>query len=78
MAKVKRSAVGNIKLNFYNYSTYELTPMQSSILYELVIKTISDQYGTDRIENIITAFDGDTAAILKCGISLLSCEVNSE
>jgi len=48
--------------------------MQTKIMYQLVINTITQQYGEDRVNQIIDAFNGDYFSILKCGISLLASE----
>lgn len=63
-----------MSLCFNSSQCHELTPMQTKILYQLVIKTISEQYGEDRVSQIIDAFNGDFYSILKCGISLLASE----
>ena len=67
-----------VNLNFYDNSSCELTPMQSAILYDLVISTVSQRYGLTRVRQIIDAFNDDTVAIMKCGISLLASEAEDE
>ncbi|MFY8350503.1 hypothetical protein AAEU29_08220 [Pseudoalteromonas sp. SSM20] len=66
-----------VSLCFKSSQCHELTPMQTKILYQLVVKTVSEQYGEDRVKQIIDAFNGDYFSILKCGISLLASEVNN-
>ena len=67
-----------VNLTFHNDMRCELTPMQSTILYRLVVNTVSETYGSERVEQIVDAFNGDTLGILKCGISLIASEVRDE
>ncbi|KPV98298.1 hypothetical protein AN214_00059 [Pseudoalteromonas sp. P1-9] len=63
-----------VSLSFNQHQCQELTPMQTKIMYQLVINTITQQYGEDRVNQIIDAFNGDYFSILKCGISLLASD----